>query len=284
VRAKRDPGVLMGDVSERRVDVDGVGICVREVGGDGPPVVFAHGSPTDSRDWLPFLERIGRPALAFDLPGWGRSDRPPTGELNYSMHGLARFFGRCLDRLGVDHYSLVAHDWGVVGLLDAIEHPERLERLVSFNVVPPLPGYRWHWIARYAWRRRGLGEVFNLATTRPAASLILRQANHARGPMPDEFVDRVLEGVGRGAWPQMLALYRSADPDALAAAGYGLGRIECPAHVLWPQRDPYIGAGFGRRLAARLPNADLVEVDDAGHWPWIDRPELIDRALDFVSG
>ena len=82
----------------------------------------------------------------------------------------------------------------------------------------------------------------------------------------------------------MLALYRSADPDALAAAGYGLGRIECPALVVWPQRDPYIGAEFGRRLAGRLADAELVEVDDAGHWPWIDRPELIDRALDFVSG
>jgi pimeloyl-ACP methyl ester carboxylesterase len=64
-------------ISERRIEVDGVGIFVREVAGDGPPVVFVHGNPTDSRDWVPFLERIDRPAIAFDLPGWGRSDRPP---------------------------------------------------------------------------------------------------------------------------------------------------------------------------------------------------------------
>jgi pimeloyl-ACP methyl ester carboxylesterase len=271
-------------LTERRIEVDGIGVFVREVAGDGPPVVFAHGNPTSSTDWMPFLERSERPAVAFDLPGWGRSDRPPTSELDYSMRGLARFFGRCLDRLGVDRYALVVHDWGVLGLLDALEHPERLERLVSFNVVPPIPGYRWHWVARYFWRRRGLGELFNLATNRSGVRLVLAQATPKRGSMPDWFVDQVMADHGPATWPQLLALYRSADSDALAAAGYGLGRIACPALVLWPQRDPYIGAEFGRRFAARLPNAELVEVPDSGHWPWIDRPELVDRALEFVSG
>jgi pimeloyl-ACP methyl ester carboxylesterase len=274
----------MPAIEEQTVAVDGVGVFVRRVPGEGSPVVFAHGNPTSSSDWLPFLERIERPAIAFDLPGWGRSEKPSTADFDYSMHGLARFFGRCLEALGVDSYSLVVHDWGLIGLLDAIEHPERVERLVSFNIVPPLPGYRWHWVARYAWRRRGVGELFNLGASRPAARLILRQATARRGPMPDWFIDQVMEDRAGGTWPQMLALYRSADPEALAAAGYGLGRIECPALVLWPTQDPYLGAEFGRRLAARLPHAELAEIEGAGHWPWIDRPELVARALAFLSG
>src|SRR5262245_7261354 len=213
----------MPAIEEQTVAVDGVGVFVRRVPGDGPPVVFAHGSPTSSSDWLPFLERIERPAIAFDLPGWGRSESPPTEAFDYTMQGLTRFFGRCLEALEVDRYSLVVHDWGVVGLLDAIDHPERLDRLLSFNVVPPLPGYRWHWIARYAWRRRGLGELFNLGTNRPGARLILRQATAKRGSMPSWFVDQVMEDRGAGTWPALLTLYRSADPEALAAAGYGLG-------------------------------------------------------------
>jgi pimeloyl-ACP methyl ester carboxylesterase len=271
-------------ISERRIEVDGIGIFVREAAGEGTPVVFAHGNPTSSTDWLPFLERTQRPALAFDLPGWGRSDRPSTADFDYSMEGLARSFGRCLERLEVDRHSLVIHDWGVIGLLAALEHPERLERLVSFNIVPPLPGYRWHWIARYFWRRRGLGELFNLGANRSAVRLVLAQATPSRGSMPDWFIDQVMTDQVPGTWPQLLDLYRSADPGALAAAGYGLGRVACPVLVLWPQRDPYIPARFGRRLAARLANAELVEVPDAGHWPWIDRPELVDRAVEFLSG
>jgi pimeloyl-ACP methyl ester carboxylesterase len=274
----------VNQVVEQRVEVDGVGVFVRRVAGEGPPVVFAHGNPTSSSDWLPFLERIEQPAIAFDLPGWGRSQRPSTAEFDYSMPGLTRFFGRCLEALDVDRYSLVVHDWGLIGLLDAIEHPERLERLLSFNIVPPLPGYRWHWVARYAWRRRGFGELFNLGASRPAARLVLSQATPRRGSMPDWFIDQLMEDRAGGTWPQMLSLYRSADPEALAAAGYGLGRIECPVLVLWPSQDRYIPAEFGRRLAARLAHAELIEIDGAGHWPWIDRPELVARALAFLSG
>jgi pimeloyl-ACP methyl ester carboxylesterase len=274
----------MGAIEEQTIAVGGVGVFVRRVPGYGPPVVFAHGNPGSSSDWRPFLERIERPAIAFDLPGWGRSDRPPTAEFDYSMQGLTRFFGRCLEALEVDRYSLVVHDWGVIGLLAAIEHPGRLERLLGFNIVPPLPGYRWHWVARFVWRRRGIGELLNIAVNRPAAGLILRGAKAGRGPMPKQFINQVMDEWPAGSWPQMLTLYRSAEPEALAAAGYGLGRIECPALILWPQRDPYIGAEFGRRLAARLPGAELVEVEDAGHWPWIDRPELVGRALAFLSG
>ena len=46
---------------------------------------------------VPFLERLEGPGLALDLPGWGFSEKPK--EFDYSMHGLARFFERFLDRL-----------------------------------------------------------------------------------------------------------------------------------------------------------------------------------------
>ncbi len=66
--------------------VDGVSTFFRRVPGEGPPVVFVHGNPTHSEDWQPFLERIPGPALAFDLPGWGRSARPSPAEFDYSVN------------------------------------------------------------------------------------------------------------------------------------------------------------------------------------------------------
>jgi pimeloyl-ACP methyl ester carboxylesterase len=63
----------MASIETGTVMVDGVSTFFRRVKGDGPPAVFVHGNPSHSEDWQPFLERIGGPALAFDLPGWGRS-------------------------------------------------------------------------------------------------------------------------------------------------------------------------------------------------------------------
>ncbi|MFZ0790816.1 MAG: alpha/beta fold hydrolase, partial [Chromatiaceae bacterium] len=148
----------MAEIETGTVMVDGVSTFFRRVPGDGPPAVFVHGNPTHSEDWLPFLERMRRPALAFDLPGWGRSARPSPAAFDYSMDGLGHFVGRFLQRLAVDDHSLVVHDWGSVALLPAQEEPAGIRRLVIINAVPLLPGYRWHRTARI-WRTRGLGEL-----------------------------------------------------------------------------------------------------------------------------
>jgi pimeloyl-ACP methyl ester carboxylesterase len=63
-------------IGKATVSVDGVEVFVRRRVGAGTPVVFVHGDLTHSQDWLPLLERLDRPAIALDLPGWGRSARP----------------------------------------------------------------------------------------------------------------------------------------------------------------------------------------------------------------
>ena len=100
--------------------------------------------------------------------------------------------------------------------------------------------------------------------------------------MPEAFLDQVMRDRTRGAWPQALRLYRSADEPALAAAGARLGELGCPALVLWGADDPYLPLEFARRYAEVFPGAELDVAERAGHWPWIDRPELVDRVLAFL--
>lgn len=269
-------------VAERQLLVDGVRVFMRATEGDGVPNVFIHGNPTSSDDWLPFMARLPGPAFAPDLPGWGRSERPGTDTFDFTMNGLAGFLERFLDAAGIAEYQLVCHDWGVVSVIAAQRHPERLRRLAMMNVVPLLPGYRWHWVARWFWRRRGAGELFNAAANKPALRLISRQASATPGPLPADFIEDAWSHRVRGAWPQQLVLYRSADPAALEAAGSRLSSIECPALVAWGIEDPYLPAGFARAYAERLPNAELLELGGAGHWPWLDRPDLIDKVTTFL--
>jgi pimeloyl-ACP methyl ester carboxylesterase len=269
-------------VEQRVVHVDGIRVFYRRVSGAGPPTVFVHGHPTHSEDWEPFLERLDGPGVALDLPGWGASEDPPG--FDHSMSGLARFVERFTDRLGIAEHALVVHDWGAVGLIAALRHPERVRRLVVINAVPLLPGYRWHWVAHWFWRRRLLGELANATTTKAGLRLILRQATPRPGSMPDAFVDSIWATRPPGRWPAALELYRSADPERLAAAGAGLGELRCPALVAWGLDDPYLPSRFGAAYADRLPGAELVELDDAGHWPWIDRPDLVGRIAGFLNG
>jgi pimeloyl-ACP methyl ester carboxylesterase len=270
------------EIETGTVMVDGHSTFFRRLPGEGPPVVFVHGNPTHSEDWMPFLERMPGPALAPDLPGWGRSARPSPSEFDYSMHGLARFVGRFLARMAVEDYLLVVHDWGSVALIGAQEDPDRVRRLLVVNAVPLLPGYRWHRTAR-VWRTRGLGELSNRLWSRRLLDWGLRESRGDWSRHDPEFVDLIWDQLDHGTLRATLSLYRSAPPDQLAQAGEHLGSISAPSLVVWGLRDRYLPARFGRLYAETLPNAELIEAPKAGHWPWIDQPELIDRMIRFLA-
>lgn len=268
-------------IEESELRVDGVRVFYRRVAGEGTPTVYCHGNPSHSEEWVPFMGRGGA-AIAIDMPGWGRSDRPDPARFDYSMYGLSAFLERCLDELGVERRKLVVHDWGALALIDAQRRPERVERLVVIDAVPLLPGYRWHWIAQL-WRRRPLGELLNRTTTRSGFELLMRQAKGDRRPMPREFTEMIWKHWDHGTQQALLALYRHADPDRLALAGKDLGRLACPSLVLWGDRDIYLPTRFAGRYAAALPDSELEIVSGAGHWPWIDDARCIERIHGFVS-
>jgi pimeloyl-ACP methyl ester carboxylesterase len=266
------------DVSDHTGELDGLPIFWRAAPAEGARPLYLHGVPTNSDDWLPFLARTG--GLAPDLPGFGRSGKP--GHFDYSISGYADFLERFLELAGVERVSLVVHDWGAVGLAFAQRHPERIERLVVINAVPLLPGYRWHRIAR-VWRTPVLGELAMGSTVRRTLRVSSRESNVTPGPLPEAWLDTVLDHFDQGTQRAILRLYRGAPPDVLEAAGAQLGRLTMPALVVWGTRDPYIPARFGRAYAEALGDAELVELPDAGHVPWLDRPETIDRVVDFLT-
>lgn len=267
-------------VDEHTTEFDGQPIFWHAAGraeADDAPVLYVHGVPTNSDDWIPFLERTG--GLAPDLPGFGRSGK--GGHLDYSIDGIAGFIEHFLDEIvGVDRVKLVVHDWGAAALAFAQRHPERIERLVICNAVPLLPDYRWHRVARM-WRRPFVGEMAMGLTSRRTLERALRPA--FTGPVPEGFAAAAMRHFDQGTQRAILRLYRSAPESRLSSAGRELSSITAPALVVWGAHDPYIPAHFGDVYAARLPGARVEHVGDAGHWPWLDRPDVIERIATFLE-
>ncbi len=269
-------------VEEHSGEVDGQPVVWRSAAGTPgrAPVLFVHGVPTSGADWIPFLERTG--GLAPDLLGFGRSGK--GGQNEYSLEGIARFVGRFLDEVvptRPERVRLVVHDWGSAALAWAARNPERVERLVVIDAVPLLPGYRWHRVARL-WRTPLVGEMAMGLTLRPVFERGLRPA--FAGPVPRDFVTRVMADYDQGTQRAILRLYRSAPEAYLASRINDLSHLVAPALVVWGARDPYIPSRFGDSYAAELGGAaDVVHVDGAGHWPWLDRPDVIDTIATFLE-
>jgi pimeloyl-ACP methyl ester carboxylesterase len=141
-----------------------------------------------------------------------------------------------------------------------------------FPVVPFLPGYRWHRVAR-GWRTPVLGELLMGFSTRRAF----------RRELPAELADSSWETFDHGTQRAILKLYRSAPPEALARAGERLGEVRAPALILWTRDDPYLPEELAERHAEALGGEVTVEISDGGHWPWLRRPELVERVAGFIA-
>jgi pimeloyl-ACP methyl ester carboxylesterase len=265
---------------EHTAEIDGIPVFWRSADASAAAVpLYLHGVPTSSDDWLPFLSAGG--GIAPDLPGFGRSGKPATRR--YDIAEYDAFLERFLDHVEVERVSLVVHDWGGVGLVFAQRLPERVERLVIINCVPLLSGYRWHRTAKI-WRTPVLGELFQGTVNATTLRLVSRESNATPGPMPQEWQRSVLDHFDHGTQRAILRLYRSSPSDVLARAGANLGTLDMPALVVWGNRDPYIPARFGAAYADALPHGELYALDGAGHWPWLDRSEVIERVTSFVAG
>jgi pimeloyl-ACP methyl ester carboxylesterase len=271
----------VSEIVERAAQVAGRRTHWRESPGEGrPPILYVHGVPTASWDWNQHLERIG--GIAPDLPGFGESAKP--ADFDHSNSGYADWLEAFTEAVGLERFSLVLHDFGgPIGLTFAQRVPERVERIVLHTGHPLLPGYRWHWIAQI-WRRRGLGELFMAASTRWGFKQLSRQSNAKPGPLPDDFLDRFWKGFDRGTRHTILRLYRASPPERNARDGERLGHLRCPALILWATKDPYVGSEWGQRYADALGgDARLEMIENAGHWMWLDRPDVIDKAAEFLE-
>lgn len=237
------------------------------------PVLYLHGIPTSSDDWVEFLDRTG--GIAPDLVGFGRSGK--GGHLDYSLAGLTGFVERFLAEVGVDAVRLVAHDWGVaVGLALAHRHPEKVKRLVLMNAPPLFDGFAWPRLVRW-WRAPLIGEGLMGSTTRGMLARTLRHGSVRDDAWPDARVATVWDQFDQGTQRAILRLVRSdaSEPEADSS--------RTPALVIWGDRDPWYPPALPDAYAARLPGAKVERLADAGHWPWLDRTDLIERVAAFLG-
>jgi pimeloyl-ACP methyl ester carboxylesterase len=257
-------------MQEHSAEIDGHHVFWLEAPCEGTPILYVHGVPDSADVWLPFLARTG--GIALDLPGFGRSGK--RADFPYDIDGYAAFLGRFVAHLGHERVRLVCHDWGAVALAWAMREPEKVERLVAIDVVPFLPGYRWHRVARL-WRTRGLGELAMGATN--------RFAMRAGSGMSDAWARGVMEHFDHGTQRAILRLYRASPPAVLEAAGAEFARVGAQTLILWGERDAYLAPRFGEALASRLPAGKCEIVSDAGHWPWSRDEAVIERVEAFLN-
>jgi pimeloyl-ACP methyl ester carboxylesterase len=269
-------------VDEHTIEVAGTPVFYRSapLPGDGATPLYLHGVPTSSDDWSELLERTG--GIAVDLIGFGRTGK--GGHLDYTISGESAFLERLLYQLEVRRVSVVGNDWGAaIGLVLALRRTDLVERLALCNPLPLLDGFAWDRLGRML-RQVGTGEAIMGCVPRWLLARTLRSGYADPEKFSEERMNWLWEQFDQGTQRAVLRLYRSAGERELAAAGAELGTLQAPALVVWGEHDPWLPREWADRYVERLPDVELLRLADAGHWPWLESREVVDRIAEFVRG
>lgn len=247
---------------------------------DGPVVLLLHGWPTSShlyRDVIPPLAERCR-VVALDLPGFGRSDKPL--DASYSF----RFYEDCLegllDKLGVERVTLGVHDLGgPIGLYWAVQHPERLERLILLNTLV-YPEFSW------------AVKLFVAMTRVPGLRDWLVSPSGLRWSMRFGVVDkeRLTDEVLR---PYLVPFESASARRVLLRTASSLGMrgfrtiaeklptLTVPTRIVYGERDRILPevAETMARVARDLPQAEVSTIAGAAHFLQEDAGRELGRLL-----
>lgn len=285
------------DPAERRLALDRhrVQVRVQELG-EGPPVLFVHGTTNAGTSWAPLVARLGDSrSILLDRPGCGLSDPLPEP---LDVDGFPAFAESLLvdvlDALELPSARIVATSYGAyLALRTAAAHPARVERLLLLGwslggSLPHVPALM---------RVASLPGVGRLVAAVPVAERTVRsmlgqiglEDALAADRVPAEFVawftallnhTRTM-GNELAQGPRIISM-AGMDPRVLLPDDV-LASISTPTHLLWGERDPFGGPDEARRLAARIPGASL-EVMPGGHAVWLDDPDHVaDVARRFLA-
>jgi len=253
--------------------------------GDGAPVVFVHGEPTWSFLWrkvIPPVRDAGFRCVAPDLPGFGRSDKPTElGWYSYDRHATA--LAALLEDLDLRGATVVVHDWGgPIGLRAAVEHPERIERMVILDTGL----FTGHQKMPEAWIR--FHDFVERTEDLPVGMLVRGACHTDPGEEVIAAYDAPFPGAESKAGARAFPLILPTRPDAPGAeAGQrvqaALVEDERPKLVLWADSDPILTLQTGRRFAAALRTEVHHVIPEASHFLQEDQgPRIGELIADWL--
>lgn len=267
---------------------------------DAPVLVFLHGFPEAAFVWDELLEHFAPRyrCVAPNLRGYERSSAPAEVEAYRAKH-LVADIAALADQLGGRLEALIAHDWGgAVAWNFAVQHPQRLARLVIVNSPHPATFLR----ELQSNPAQQAASAYMNFLRRPDAEALLAENDFARlwpfvqKSRPQWLTERVKQQY-REVWSLGLRgplnLYRASPMYPPTADDAKVMQLQFPAdavtvrvptHVVWGEEDTALLPGLLDGLEAFVPKLTLARIPGATHWVIHEQPQRVAREIEAALG
>jgi pimeloyl-ACP methyl ester carboxylesterase len=280
----------MPELRLRGGEVDGLELNYLVEGrGQGPAVVLVHGLGGFAESWRHNIGSLAARAsvYAIDLPGFGRSGKPPA---EYSLAFFARALHGFLDAVGVTQASLVGHSLGAaVAITYALTHPARVERLAL--LAGCVPGFGW----RPGWRARVMatpvvGEALALCGCAPLYRAAIAKCFHSPADAEVGFLvgwdyATRTSAAARAAWLGTVRALAADFQQRRADYRRAIATLDLPVLFVHGRQDVAIPAAHCAEMADAFSRATVRWLDSCGHFPHIEHAPVVNGWLaEFLAG
>ena len=268
----------MQPLFEHRLRLDGFTTRVLELEGTGPALVLLHGYGDSADTWRPLLDhlaRVGRRALAVDLPGFGQASRLGPGAV---LPQWDAFAGALVEHAAHEDGGTVVAAGNSLGGAIALRLAERAD-LPLAGVVPIAPAGldmpRWFDVIE---RDPLVRTLLTLPVPIPRAALaaavgqVYRRLAFARPRGADARVVATFAGhhPDRAAVARLLETGRRLLPELSTADCFDFTRVCCPVLLVWGTRDRMVSHRGARLVSQALPETAVELLEGVGHCPQLE--------------
>ncbi|MEM7546130.1 MAG: haloalkane dehalogenase [Pseudomonadota bacterium] len=255
---------------------------------DGQIVLMLHGEPSWSylyRKMIPIITAAGHRAIAPDLIGFGRSDKP-TERSDYTYQRHVDWVRSFLMQTDLNDITLICQDWGgLIGLRLVAEHPDRFARVVIANTGLPT-GDRPLGVAFEKWR-----EFSQVVPEFPTGGIIqggtvMPMTNEVRAAYDAPFPDETYKAGARQFPTLVPATVEDPARDANLAAWEVLKKFEKPVLTAFSDKDPVMAGGekVFQKLIPGCAGQPHTIIKDGGHFLQEDQGEELARVAVAFMG
>lgn len=279
-------------VSHRTVRARGLDFHVAEAGSGDDVVLCLHGWPQHWYEWRQLLPALAdrHRVLALDLRGFGWSDAPPGG---YEKENMASDVLAVLDALGLERVKLVGHDWGGwIGFLLCLRAPQRFERFLALNIVPPWINLRatlphaW----RFSYQQLVLAPVlgYRLHVGGDFVRRVLVGGSERKEVWDERtlnaFADNLAQPARARAAVQVYRTFNLREALPLLRGRYAKQRLTVPTLLVFGEDDSVLRPEMLDGAERHADDLTIEFVPGCGHFIADERPDLVaDRARSFFA-
>lgn len=242
--------------------------------GEGPPVVFLHGSGPGASAYSNFKHNIdavvsaGHRAILLDMVGFGYSSKPEN--LDYTTELFASTVKAALDNLGIDECSLVGNSLGgAICIRLALDHPKLVKRLIMMA-----PGGIEERETYFAMP--GIAKMVSAFVDGGLDREGLRSVLETLVFDPKWVTDQLIE--------ERFCILETQPKDVLSrmvipSMGEQLSEIACPVYGFWGQQDEMTPASGASKFLDQVSDCQFLMLANCGHWVMVEHQRVFNNML-----